>query len=712
MLKEEKLLFALNDVSDRQLELVRKRLGYGEKTKVRPKRRKLGRVLLIAAVLSVLFATTAFAAGWFGLGALKAGTWGDYEMCSLVGTMESPEGQALRDWLQVLGRHENEPYVYEEAAPLGEEYLHYQATSPAMAEELDAILEKYGLRKEGVMSVPENEKSFYEAAGVGKLTKSTDKMENVFASGYFYPVGAFHMEGDLHPAGEQYSVGYQLVRSVKGCFSMAMANWGEPDDYEEWDHTTPDGAVLHLALRRDGRGAVALYDGESGFTALNLLPGTWIDHVGDGRIDGIGDEFVLLRFNREQVEVMADAFRWAALRDPALGMDEDFSAPGSEPTGSLLDLVDKQLDLSALPENDQYFISAAYSAQIAPYIDDFRLIDYQVRSWGNYATTGWLAFTGTPKQELDWATVETTAGEVYCRSLCLLPGGEDGLFEPGPSFDMLPYAYLVQTKDIGENGEKDVIWLGTELKELESAELYVQQLDQSFMIRGEALDELRHMLEYGQLSGNGDCRTWNPLYLDFTDGTHAVVYTLSDGSDGVCQYGQWAGYGYGKTIFELFGVPMEAAGYTRHDGLLTARQESSDPRLSGVNWDTVWFEMDFAENGPMLERRVMTDALRGARYEYDEDGRLVREFWWERDRGTVTRTSVYTYDESGRLTEAYSDFIRGWERTTYEYDEQGRLTAEIHTDNDDPPGWTGGNRYFDYDEAGNCRIRMGWQDLE
>ena len=73
MLKEEKLLFALNDVSDRQLELVRKRLGYGEKTKVRPKRRKLGRVLLIAAVLSMLFATTAFAAGWFGLGALKAG---------------------------------------------------------------------------------------------------------------------------------------------------------------------------------------------------------------------------------------------------------------------------------------------------------------------------------------------------------------------------------------------------------------------------------------------------------------------------------------------------------------------------------------------------------------------------------------------------------------------------------------------------------------
>lgn len=143
-------------MSDRQLEATRERLGYGEKTKVGPKRRKLGRVLLVAAVLSVLFATTAFAAGWFGLGALKAGTWGDYEMSSLAGTMESPEGQALRDWIAVLAAHGNEPYVYEEAAALGDEYQRYWAYNPAMAEELDAILEKYGLRKEGVMSVPEN----------------------------------------------------------------------------------------------------------------------------------------------------------------------------------------------------------------------------------------------------------------------------------------------------------------------------------------------------------------------------------------------------------------------------------------------------------------------------------------------------------------------------------------------------------------------------
>lgn len=710
MLKEEKLLFALNDVSARQLEETRERLGYGTKTKARP-RRRWGRVLLIAAVISTLFVTTAFAAGWFGLRDFKAGTWRDYEMSSLAGTMESPEGQALCDWLAVLDEHRNDPYRYEEAAALGSDYERYGATNPALAEELDAIIEKYGLRMEGTIQIPADEKSFYEAAGVGRLTQKNDEMENIFASGYVYPVGSFHMEGTLYPAGENYGVGYQLVRSVKGIFSMAMANWGDPDDYEEWDYTAADGTPLHLALRKNGHGAIVLLDEEKDFAALNLLPETNIDHIGDGRIDGIGDEFVQLCFSREQLEAMADAFRWKALEDPVLGMDEDFYVPEFEPTGSILDLVDKELELSALPEEDRYFISTAYTAQIAPYIDDFRLVDYQVHAWGLYATTGWIAFTGTPKQELDWMTVETTAGEVYCRSLCLLPGGEGGLYEPGPSFDMLPYEYLRQTRDLGENGEKDVIWLGTELKDLDSAELYVQQLNHSFLLRGEGLDELKQMLAYGHLSGNGSCRTWNPLYLNFQDGSHALVYTLSDGSDGVCLYGQWAGYGYGKTLFELFKVPMEAAGYSRHDGLLTARMESDDPRLTGVGCDTFWAEMDFRENGPMLERRVMTDVLRGMRREYDEQGLLVHDFWWEGTPATVTRDSVYSYDENGRIQEIYTDsFGRGWERTCFDYDEQGRLTAEIHTDNDDPPGWTGGNIYYEYDVDGNCRRRLGWQD--
>ena len=47
----------------------------------------------------------------------------------------------------------------------------------------------------------------------------------------------------------------------------------------------------------------------------------------------------------------------------------------------------------------------------------------------------------------------------------------------------------------------------------------------------------------------------------------------------------------------------------------------------------------------------------------------------------------------------------------YHYDAQGRLIEELHSDSDDAPGFTGGNIYYSYDEDGNCRRRMGWQDL-
>ena len=90
----------------------------------------------------------------------------------------------------------------------------------------------------------------------------------------------------------------------------------------------------------------------------------------------------------------------------------------------------------------------------------------------------------------------------------------------------------------------------------------------------------------------------------------------------------------------------------------------------------------------------------------------LSKFWWEESPENVGRDARFTYDESGKLLESYTVWERGWEKTTCEYDAQGRLVAEIHTDNDDPPGWTGGNIYYSYDDEGNCRRRMGWEDIE
>ena len=72
MLNSEKALFALNNVEDGHLESARYRLGYRSGGRVAPvRRKKIGRILLIAAVITALLAAGAYAADFLGLRALR-----------------------------------------------------------------------------------------------------------------------------------------------------------------------------------------------------------------------------------------------------------------------------------------------------------------------------------------------------------------------------------------------------------------------------------------------------------------------------------------------------------------------------------------------------------------------------------------------------------------------------------------------------------------
>ena len=180
-----------------------------------------------------------------------------------------------------------------------------------------------------------------------------------------------------------------------------------------------------------------------------------------------------------------------------------------------------------------------------------------------------------------------------------------------------------------------------------------------------------------------------------------MIFTAASGANAFWQYGMWQGYQYGRTIFDLFGVPLEAKGYTEHEGILTAHMESPDQSL------LKWMEMDFTKDGDLTERRIMSDQLRQMRYEYDEAHHCVRETWW--DGGVMTNEITSSYAEDGRILHSETHTGNMWSISDYEYDAEGRLTAEIHRDNDDAPGATGGNIYYNYDAEGNCRRKMGWE---
>lgn len=700
MLNEEMLLFALNDTEDALLERTRKALDY----KLREKKRSAGkiiRIMLIAAVLSALLIGAAYAAGLVGLGNMRAGSLFGVKMLSMEGLSDSPEGQALSEWLSYYDAHRNDPFDAQEAIDLMDDYGPYGATTKEMADEIDALCGKYSLKRLGALSTPPDERSFYEAAGVGKLTRGNEAFENDYGGGYVYTSGSFQFDGTLFPNGESYVIPYQFRRAMKGVLGYVTMNAGDPNDYTEWQHKTTDGQTLTIS--DSAHGAFLILDRPDSFVVVSVAKSGWADSFNDGRLDGLGDKFVRFALSHEELEAIADSFNWAALDDPTLGMDKEFTYHQYSSESAVDRLTNPDIDLSMIPEsraNLKPTISAVYEQQIAPYIRDFHLIDYSIE-WGK-AETGWISFTGTPIKPLNWRTVPSDKGEVYCRSVCVTTD-ENGLPLALETFDMLPIPKKDMSKNIGTEDAPDYIWLKNETKVLASASLYVQQDGKTYTISDPAdLDALTLMLKDSDIDSfdEGDYR-FNPLYLTYTDGSRALIFTAASGANAFWQFGMWQAYQYGRTIFDLFGVPFESKGYTNHDGILTAHVDSPDQSM------LKWIEMDFAENGDLIERRIMSDQVRQMRYEYDENHNCVRETWW--DGGVMSNEIVSSYSDDGRILHSETHTGNMWSVVDYEYDELGRLTAEIHRDNDDAPGFTGGNIYYSYDADGNCRRKMGWE---
>ena len=196
----------------------------------------------------------------------------------------------------------------------------------------------------------------------------------------------------------------------------------------------------------------------------------------------------------------------------------------------------------------------------------------------NGAYYGWIAFTGTPKTELGWRTADYDGTECYCRSIFFreLPN-EDGTYTVIAA-KSYPMDIVFANDTIAAIGMDD-LFSGRMLPTLASAELYVPQLGQSFVMTEEtALRSLEKALskeaDTVRVTATGadfaEQENLCPLYLHCADGRRALLFTAGDGADG-CTDGFNFGAVFGaESVFERFGVPLDAAGYTRNaDGTTT-----------------------------------------------------------------------------------------------------------------------------------------------
>lgn len=283
--------------------------------------------LAAAAALLTAMSALAVAANFFGLrdvllpekhsvyvtnedGAVVPGEKEFKDFVSLSGYQDTPESQALAEWQAFLETYDQDGAIIGQVGngPTGfeERYGNYLVYSQEMADKLEEIIAKYGLKLHSRLEVvlpeawPIAVGNFFQ----GNVTPY---------SGYIYENGTFRFDGGAElGAGELKGYGpieYQFSRSVKGTFDDVALNIGDLSDFQEWGYQTKCGAAVTLGLGGHTRSLILADLGDS-FVLVNVLAGAEAD--GTFSSGAIG---------REELEKLADSFDYTALtpvREPDL----------------------------------------------------------------------------------------------------------------------------------------------------------------------------------------------------------------------------------------------------------------------------------------------------------------------------------------------------------------------------------------------------------
>ena len=390
------------------------------------------------------------------------------------------------------------------------------------------------------------------------------------------------------------------------------------------------------------------------------------------------------------------------MEDPMAGIDDslsfsvelDFDSPGYN---------------QCMLEN----FKAAYAEKLSAYFEDIEIDDISCRgSILSGGLTGWFTFTAAPRPG---SGIEPR--ELYCRSLNIYSGNEDRtLMEFERSYPMEPAEYLSQWPSYEElMADLDTMISASKEKKLRGlveAELYVRQLDSRYILTDpEELEVLALSLsenDIGSADPASSCDN-NPLYLRFEDGSSRLVLTAADGSNLCYAWGLWYAYMDSESIFQRFGVPLEAEGYESLPGggvratvndydfrvgqrIITVEYSAQGDPVSWLTWQ------ESTENRP-------AEILR--RYEYDAGRHRVKEEYLE--DGELYTTIVYEY--SGDLLVRMEQRLStgGMVYETYGYDELGRLIEQNSYYPDAIGGPISSSGAFWYDDQG---YRHGYKEDE
>lgn len=188
----------------------------------------------------------------------------------LSGYQGSPEAQALAEWLSFLTTYDSDHAILKEIGNGLTEtddtrYGLYYVYTQDMADKLEEIIQKYGLKLHTDINVVSQEELVFRVGG----DFMQDGLIRYWA--YIYEDGTFQFDGDIELQ-DYGTVAYQFMRMVKGTFNETMLHIGNISDYREFEYVTSGGERVMCALGTDK--ALIYMDSESCFILMNVMGGS------------------------------------------------------------------------------------------------------------------------------------------------------------------------------------------------------------------------------------------------------------------------------------------------------------------------------------------------------------------------------------------------------------------------------------------------------
>lgn len=221
------------------------------------------------------------------------------ETISLSGYMNTPESRALAEWTAFLERYDSDGAILDSAGNHLDEsmrrYVGYLVYTQEMADELERIADKYGLKLHTEQ---------FDLFAYPELLASCEGYlgQNRGAATYMYEDGSFHVDGTASIA-DFGIVDFQLQRCVRGTLHDVTLSIMDVADYQEWEYKTSCGTSVVLAL---GIGkALILADLDDSFVTVNCLAGTNSGMTAE-HLEELADSFDFTKLDPVVVPDLAD----------------------------------------------------------------------------------------------------------------------------------------------------------------------------------------------------------------------------------------------------------------------------------------------------------------------------------------------------------------------------------------------------------------------